>query len=214
MLDRSSKILILLGMAATAVAALTLRAAASSPSSSPNISGKESTPLLGRKCLILGDSLAVGLGPRLRQVAEKAGCKATVDAQVSTTTGHWAGGPFQASLAKVKPDFVLVSLGTNDAALRDPERSKPRIQILVDAAKKAGVRLYWVGPPGLPARLRGADAIRAMIRATGVPYFESEKVTFQRSQDGVHATRAGYAAWAEAVWAWVLEQEKAREKAR
>jgi lysophospholipase L1-like esterase len=146
----------------------------------------------------------------MRKLADEAGCLFNVSAQVSTTTLDWAGNRLDLLLSSQRPAVALVSLGTNDATMSDPERARSRIQAIVESAKKYGVRLYWIGPPTLPARIQGADAIRAMIRETGVPYFESDKIEFERSADGVHATMLGYRGWADAVWEWMLGREQAQ----
>lgn len=177
----------------------------SSPSSAPvspqppPAPGSEQPSKPVTRVLILGDSLAVGLGPTLKTLASQSGAQyAEVDAKVGTRIDQWS--PKIADLLQQhRPDLVLVSLGTNDAAMFDPTVNAAKAQQIVDAVKNYGARLLWIGLPTLPARLK-ADTVRQMIQATGVRYFDSRQVSFERAQDGIHATPNGYATWANAIW--------------
>lgn len=155
------------------------------------------------RILLVGDSLAVGLASELRRLAATDGVAVVgVEAIVSTRLDQWAP-KMPVLLAQYKPDLVLVSLGTNDAGMSVPTSNAGAASSIVSAIGAAGARAFWIGMPTLPSRLQ-ADVVRQMIQATGVNYFDSRNVSFERAGDGIHATTGGYAAWMQAMWPSVL----------
>jgi len=155
-----------------------------------------------QRVLVIGDSLAVGLGPRLKALAMADGASYVgVEAKGGTSAAQW-DSKISSLLQSHRPDLVLVSLGTNDAAMSDPTVSAARIQRIVDTVRASGARLVWIGMPTLPERLK-ADLVRQIIQKTGVEYLDSRGFSFERTSDGIHATPAGYAAWAQAIWSYV-----------
>ena len=72
------------------------------------------------RVLVLGDSLAVGLNPQLKQLADEAGVEAyTGKGVVGSRLDQWAAddwldGWLDLTLASFHPTLILVSLGTND----------------------------------------------------------------------------------------------------
>lgn len=153
--------------------------------------------------LLVGDSLAVGLGTEFRAVATSSGYAASVDAKGGTNMQQWAAR-IGASLAQRQPALVLVSLGTNDAAMANPtsQEEQAALNSILAQAQAAGAVVVWIGPPTLPTLPR-AESVRQMIRSTGVLYFPSEQIEFERTSDKIHATGAGYAAWMDAIWDWM-----------
>lgn len=168
------------------------------------LAGRSTAASAPGRLLVVGDSLAVGLGPWLKAMALQSGFEyAAVDARVGTRADQW-DAKVPGLLALHRPTLVLVSLGTNDAAMDDPTVNRQRFQNVVDAVRATGARPVWVGMPSLPQRLK-ADLVRQMIQATGVDYFDSRTVSFERTADGIHATPAGYSVWAKAIWDAVLK---------
>lgn len=169
-----------------------------------NLPAEPVSPLRGKKVLLVGDSLAVGLTGRMRERAGKAGTSVFAsDAENSTMITQWAPHRFPANVTSQKYDFVLVSLGTNDATRQDIGPVKSALDKIVVDAAASGAKLVWLGPPALPSRIPNAEAMRQMIRDTGVMYYPTDRQSFARSSDGVHFTPKGYSDWADAVWDWL-----------
>lgn len=176
------------------VVALLLLAAAAFGSSKPRM-----------RLLVVGDSLAVGTGHHLVRLARRSGAEvAAVEAKEGTRCDQWSS-LVQGPLARFRPTLVLVVLGTNDAAMADPMVNAGHVRGIASAVRAAGARLVWVGMPSLPDRLK-TDAVRSMILAASVDYFDSRWVAFDRAADGIHATPDGYKTWARAIWSYVEQR--------
>lgn len=178
----------------------------------------------GMRVLLLGDSLAVGLSPHLKALAKDAGVELRALAKTGTRIDQWAKSEeLAAVLRDYSPELVLVSLGTNDAAIGAgaAERQKPYLDQLLEQFAHGvshrndyglGADVVWIGPPTLPFE---SAAMTSMIRAGveaygdslgGHPrgaYFPSETLEIPRAPDHIHPTATGAAGWAGALWSWL-----------
>lgn len=180
----------------------------------------------GSRVLLVGDSLAVGLASPLSVLAATNSVPFEAHGVVSTRVDQWANGatvsePVSAQtiaitgqppgqkrveldldgyLERFRPTHVLISLGTNDAA--GAGVSKENVARLIAKVMKAGATPLWIGPPTMP--FPGVDAVRGVVKESGVRYFPSEILEVSRAKDRIHPTRVGYASWAYAVWQWLL----------
>lgn len=160
------------------------------------------------RLLLIGDSLAVGLGPQLQAIAKDQKVPFDAVAEVGTRIDQWATrADLDQHLAAFKPTLVLVSLGTNDAYMQGDwvvGRQQAALQALLAKIKASGAEAVWIGPPTLP--LKTSNGIVPMLKAT-IPsshYFPSDTaLQLPRGPDGIHPTVAGYAGWAGALWQWL-----------
>jgi lysophospholipase L1-like esterase len=156
------------------------------------------------RVLLFGDSLAVGLNPHLKQLADEAGVEAyTGKGIVGTRLNQWDTDPWlDATLASFQPNLILVSLGTNDEATSPGavEREADAFHALLDKLRATGAEIVWIGPPELPFPRQG---VADMIRESVPYYFESEQLDIPRAGDHLHPNAAGYAGWAGAIWRWL-----------
>lgn len=157
----------------------------------------------GDRVLLIGDSLAVGLAPGSRRVAEAHGVVFEDEVKGGTRVAQWVGSAqLKLTLGTFKPNVVLVSLGTNDAYYYlNPSDVKPEITKLLEVLGNA--RVIWIGPPTLP---KDASGIRTAILSV-VPeknYFHSDRIDIPRISDGIHPTAEGYVIWNRALWDWLL----------
>jgi len=148
---------------------------------------------------IVGDSLAVGLTPRLSDLASGSGRTLTSHAVVGTRVTYWTPQIDQI-LSEDRPDLLLVSLGTNDAMLPNTKEFEQGVDQLLASAKRAGVKVLWILPPTMPERVALQDAVRAVVRAKADHYFDSTTLDIPRGGDGIHPTPQGAALWADALW--------------
>ena len=159
-------------------------------------------PQRGRVALI-GDSLAVGLASPLHKLTASDGGALLPLGRISTTITMWAHGDFS-TVAAFAPDVILVSLGTNDAALARPQDEQRQLEILLASLTRLGVPIVWIDPPELPTLPRSAT-VRWMLddaqRVHPFERFRSDTLMIPRQGDQVHPTPAGYGLWAATLWA-------------
>ena len=154
----------------------------------------------GKRILLVGDSLAVGMSKPFLASAQAQGHVAQVNAKVSTTMSHWLGqGGLAGIVAAFQPDVVLVCLGTNDSKTNYTDAQlTEHVQRILATAGATGAKVGWILPPRLPF----PDRVGPIVRATGGPAFESATLDGLQQADGIHPSGAGFAKWNEAVWAW------------
>ena len=158
------------------------------------------------RLLIVGDSLAVGLAPPLRELSAAAQIAFEGVGKVGTRIDQWADSVgLGDTLSTFLPTLTLVSLGTNDEYLTGSDavsRQREKVRVLLARIKASGSDYVWIGPPTLPKPTNG---IVAMLRDE-IPsshYYPSDALTIPRGGDGIHPTARGYAGWAGALWQWL-----------
>lgn len=143
-----------------------------------------------KRVALIGDSLAVGLGPQLAKLAASANVPFQYEGHVGSTVAQWLATPSWGSwVAGFAPSITLIELGTNDYLNPSPSLAQYR-QL---AAKFPGA--VWVMPPVQPAS--ALTAVRAIISQVGVPVIPA-MAGLQFGADGFHPLN--YAPWAAFVW--------------
>jgi len=157
------------------------------------------------RLLVIGDSLAVGLSPPLRDLATSARMAFEATATVGTRIDQWADSAgLGQTLGSFRPSLTLISLGTNDEYLTGTDavsRQREKVRVLLARIKAAGSDYVWIGPPTLP---KPSNGIVSMLRDE-IPsshYYPSDALEIPRGSDGIHPTARGYAGWAGALWRW------------
>ncbi len=136
-----------------------------------------------RRVALIGDSYAVGLGPKLEALIP--GLR--YEGHVGSNTAQWSAGQFGASLAGLEPDVVLVSLGVNDGATPNPAN----YQAIVQRLRSAGAEVIWIEPP----LAVNTPAVRNVIASLGVKTVPARLMPM--AADGLHPQN--YAPWAAAI---------------
>lgn len=159
------------------------------------------------RVLLVGDSHAQGLAPHLRAIAKEEGIPFEALYRVGSRADEWAADPaLAAAVEAFAPTLVIVSLGTNDAYFGDvAERQGPAIDEIVGLAEGAGAEVVWVSPLEL-GPYRGVEPdyeTRTVIEEHAPHVFASDELDIDLGPDGLHATAAGYGAWAGALWSWL-----------
>jgi lysophospholipase L1-like esterase len=183
-----------------------------------------------RRILLVGDSLAVGLGkygfPKVENVDKYA---FLVDAVGGTPIEYWVNRTAEDStgytigvdkitplIEKVRPSTILVSLGTNNAgALFNPKTiNRLYWDLLVNGWGAAGgpkPSIVFIAPhkitsPKLPHINEVRDALLSLSAQFNpeanqrVYYFDSSKFEIPVGSDEIHPGPAGYEAWAKNIW--------------
>lgn len=157
--------------------------------------------------LVIGDSLAVGMGSEFVKLAANDHGNAILAGITGTTTCQWRGKV----LPLVKhhhPSLVLISLGTNDAAVlaQDPawlSRNESCYDDVQNEAMSHGSKVIWILPPRLPSKLESARSkVVQRINHVNASNYDLHSIEATRAPDGIHTTPQGYASWATAVWTW------------
>jgi lysophospholipase L1-like esterase len=170
------------------------------------------------RVLLVGDSLAVGLGRPLAALAAASGVHFASASKGGTVVDQWASGihakQLQDALDGFKPTLVLVSLGANDElrTISTPERVAPEIQTLLDRCEAAGAEVLWIGPPDIPetyVEYRRNHQIVPLLESTipAARYFRSEDLDLPQP-DKLHPSPAGYVTWASAIWEWAGKTQR------
>ena len=150
--------------------------------------------------VLVGDSLAVGMGHEFSRIARSLHYTVNVHAKVGSTTHQWIKW-IDRDLMLYKPDVVFVSLGTNDAAAPNALTLWPDMyEVFAAKVRDSGATLVWIGPPEVTSsRVKKLTEVRHAIRSVASLYFGSEALRINQ-WDGIHTDAAGYETWVRHVW--------------
>ncbi len=158
-----------------------------------------------KRIVLVGDSLAQGLGPVLAEIARRVPCAFQALGKKSTRVQDWMrDGDLLAAIGAPPADLVLVCLGTNDMRAADPANAGTEAGALVDKIFAAGASVAWIGPPRMTFDT-GAfrPALSGACGPRDVRICDSQSLDLERAADGIHLTPKGYRSWAETIAAWV-----------
>lgn len=151
------------------------------------------------------------VGNYLRPFVEKQGGKYEMISTSSSTTLSWAEGDALAqAIAKLDPELVLISLGSNELFFVDDlEQRGAAVRAITNQLK--GRACLWIGPPAW-AKVEGfLDVLKKNLGACR--YFDSAKLKMDRQEDGRHPTWGASHGWSMKVWARLGgEEPSARQK--
>jgi hypothetical protein len=155
--------------------------------------------LKNKTVLLVGDSMAEGVGPWLQKRVEAAGGRFINGQERSSTIVWWQGsGKLRELLVRHQPDIVFIALGSNEIFLAQPELRAPLIKEMVT---EIGARpSYWIGPPSW----KPDSGLVRVIEENFQPghFYNSNDLKVPRAPDGKHPTTQGYETWTNLVWNW------------
>jgi lysophospholipase L1-like esterase len=155
--------------------------------------------LQNKTVLLVGDSMAEGVGPWLKKKVEAVGGRFIDGHERSSTIVWWQGsGKLRELLALHHPDLVFIALGSNEIFMEHPEARAPLIQQMVE---EIGARpSYWIGPPSW----KPDKGLVHIIEENFQPghFYNSNDLVVPRAPDGKHPTAQGYGTWTDLVWNW------------
>lgn len=155
--------------------------------------------------LLVGDSMADGLGTRFNDYAVKNGFKFHSVVWYGSTTRDWAiAADLQYQIERVRPTYIIISLGTNDLGYKDYSRRETAVQTIL--SRVGNIPYVWVGP--LPwQKVKDRTIVDVIRECTGEGrFFDSSSVIASRA-DGVHPTRQGAALWVDKIVEWMGDPE-------
>lgn len=163
----------------------------------------------GSTVLVVGDSFSQSLGVGLKPILKERGVRVVIKGQKATFIPEWAGTKMGMELAvmQYKPELVVIVLGGNELAIKDPSIRASRIRKVVGNAKE--LPCVWVAP----ALWEFGDphGMLEVIRQNSAPcrYYDSNALAgdLPRGGDKIHPDIHGQRMWAEAFLGW-LKQER------
>ena len=155
--------------------------------------------LKGKTVLLIGDSMAEGVGPWLQKRVEASGGRFINGQERSSTIVWWQGsGKLREMLSRHQPDVIFIALGSNEIFLEKPELRAPLIKLMVE---EIGERpSFWIGPPCW----KPDTGLMRVIEENFQPghFYNSNNLQLPRAPDGKHPTMQGYETWTELIWKW------------
>jgi lysophospholipase L1-like esterase len=149
--------------------------------------------------MLVGDSMAEGIGPHLQKKVEAAGGRFINAQERSSTIVWWQGsGKLRELLLKHRPDIVFIALGSNEIFIEEPHMRAPLIKAMV---AELGTRpAFWIGPPCWKPDKGLINVIDENFQESH--FYNSNDLQVARAPDGKHPTAQGYQYWTELIWNW------------
>ena len=159
------------------------------------------TDTIPKNILFIGDSMLEGLSPRLAAYADLNGHKLNTVIWYSSTSEVWGScDTLSHFIARFKPDYIFVCLGSNELFVRDI--AAKRAHCVDHILSQIGdIPYVWIGPPNWKPDT-GINRLVSSMAAPGT-YFMSEGMQFDRTKDGAHPTRNSAALWMDSVARWM-----------
>lgn len=158
------------------------------------------TDSLPQSIFIFGDSMTFNLALRLAQYAKQNGHQIHSVNWDSSNTKIWAEHDTLANcLARIKPSFVFISLGSNELFIQKPEKRIPYIKKILEVIDT--IPYVWIGPPNWQED-GGINRILEETCRKGT-FFKSEGIELARKKDNIHPTRSASALWVDSIMRWL-----------
>lgn len=182
--------------------------AAQPPAAEPPPAPSEPPPIPeGTTVLHIGDSMAGALGVALNDELKQRKVKGMLRFKAATYIPGWAWGKeLPLYLAQVKPDLVLITLGTNEVKMPDPTMRAPTIRKLVGLL--GGRPCVWIAPPVWAPEKGLYQVIRDNIAPCR--YMDTERVypDMPRLGDKIHPSINARKEWAKRVVNWLARERQ------
>lgn len=155
-----------------------------------------------KQIFIFGDSMTILIAARLAAYGRQNGYKVSSLTWDSSSTVIWSNSDtIEKYMKEINPDFVMITLGSNELFLQHFESRKPNVKKIID--KLAGIPFIWIGPPNWKEDKGFNDMMESVLpRGT---YFRTEGMELDRGPDHVHPTRRAGALWADSVMRWIVK---------
>jgi hypothetical protein len=160
--------------------------------------------------LLIGESMAEGLAIYLKQYADSNQHKFTSITKTSTSIVAWVGqdstGRLKNEIERLKPSFVMISLGANELFVSGEglKTYQKYIQNIVNQLHNT--KFIWICPPNWKKDNGLTDLILEKVGENR--FFPSRDLELPRAADGIHPTMEGYALWADKIAEWLMTKSK------
>ena len=153
-----------------------------------------------KSILLFGDSMTLNLARRLSKYAKQNGHVLHSVNWDSSNTKIWAEtDTLSHYLKEFKPNFIFISLGSNEVYFKNPEKRMPYVKKIL--AEIGDIPYVWIGPPNWNEDTK----INDMLEATCAPgtFFRSQGMNFKRKKDNIHPTMSSSALWMDSIMRWM-----------
>ena len=152
-----------------------------------------------QRMVLVGDSLCQGAARPLHSWSKKNNVSLSINCLHGTMIDYWSP-KIEKVLNMSRPQVVIVSLGTNDSGLKNPEIQRPHVKKIIATARRYGSRILWLIPQKLPERFKGQAGIRKILseELTEHETFISDGLNLEMIADKIHMTGSGYDNWVAA----------------
>ncbi len=165
---------------------------------------KDKKPATRQTVLFIGDSMVEGLSRRLGDYAAENGHKLYTIIWYSSSTERWGTTQtLEHFIAKHKPTYVIICLGSNELFINDLAN---RAQYVRDIALKlAGLPFVWISPADWNGDTGINDIIKENIGQDH--FFDSRHLKLERGSDHYHPTWAAAAYWMDTAAHFIASPE-------
>lgn len=154
--------------------------------------------------LVFGDSMTHHLAMSISKYGTKNNYKVTGVTWESSSIPGWKNSDkIKKYMEMVKPDFIFISLGSNEMELKNFERRISDIQAI--SAQMGDIPYIWVGPP-LWKKDKGVYPMLEKALPKG-KVFKIEELDIERGPDHVHPTKRGADVWADSLMRWIKKSD-------
>lgn len=162
----------------------------------------------GTRVLLVGDSLAQGMTSHFIKLAKENGYIPLVKSKSGTRCDQWSS-KIGEIMSRSRPKVVFVSLGTNDAAMSNPEVERKHVKRIKNRVQIYGGKLVWLLPHNLPPQLKKRDVVNKILSEELTPQesFDSNNINLALGRDKIHMKKDGYKDWITAAWNSVFTKE-------
>lgn len=160
----------------------------------------DSDSVIGSRVLLIGDSQLEGLRLPIYNFCHWNNMHliASVVWYGSTTKEWGTSDSLDFFIKKYNPSFVIVALGLNELFVNDIPKRREYIHSMIAKMSRNNLSYYWIGPAAWKA---DKGVVAAMSELNGNRFFDSSKLTLERSEDGRHPSK-------DAAWIWMEEVAK------
>ena len=124
-----------------------------------------------------------------------------------STSKEWAGtADLDTLIARHKPTFILVSLGSNEMFVRDLEARESYVDSIL--AKIDTIPYLWIGPPNWKPDTGINEILRTHCGERN--YYPSLNLTFERASDHVHPNQRASNMWMDSVATFLTDGSATR----
>lgn len=155
--------------------------------------------------LIFGDSMTHNLAMGIAKYGTKNNYKVTSVTWESSSIPGWRhSDKIKKYLEEVKPDYVIISLGSNEMELKNFDKRIPDIEGIL--AQIGDLPYIWVGPP-LWKEDKGMYDMLQKSLPKGSLFKIEDKELIKRGPDHVHPTLRGAEEWADTLMRWIKKSK-------
>lgn len=158
------------------------------------------TDTLPKNIFLFGDSMTLNLALRMEKYAENNGHSFHAVNWDSSNTKLWAEtDTLQYYLNKYKPDYIFISLGSNEVFFKNPESRLPYIRKIIKTI--GDIPFIWIGPPNWNEDTGINDVLEKECGKGN--FFRSQGIEMKRKTDNIHPTRNATNLWVDSIMRWL-----------